>query len=75
MGSLYNPLAGNIYLVTISGIYCQLGDYMLPIPPFTFEPENPLSLGFGSCWIHIANLFYPLLNLGLECMSLVWRNV
>ena len=26
----------------ISGIYCQLGDYMLPIPPFTFEPEKSI---------------------------------
>ena len=25
----------------ISGIYCQLGsDYILPIPPFTFEPKK-----------------------------------
>ena len=32
---------------TISGspkwyLSCQLGDYMLPIPPFTFEPEKSI---------------------------------
>ena len=30
-------LESNIYIYTryISGIYCQLDDYILPIPPFT----------------------------------------
>ena len=30
---LYNPLEGKDYKWYISGIYCQLGDYM---PPTTF---------------------------------------
>ena len=32
------------YTWYISGIYGQLGDYMLPIPPSTFEPETSVDL-------------------------------
>ena len=36
------------YTLYISGIYCQLGDYKLPIPPFTRTWKHPLMKMFVS---------------------------
>ena len=51
MGSVaYNHPIGSIYRLGLPGIYCQLGDYMLPIPPFTFEPEKSV--------VHFSHAIY-----------------
>ena len=40
IGSIWGPPEGKDYKWYISGIYCQLGDYMLPIPPFRGTRNN-----------------------------------
>lgn len=32
--------------LVISCIYCQLGDHMLPNPPYKFEPETSVDRNF-----------------------------
>jgi len=41
VGILYNPLEGNVlYHWYITSIYCQLGDYVLPISPLYKHLKN-----------------------------------
>ena len=47
IGSIFHPPEGKDYKWYISGIYCQLGDYMLPIPPFRGTRNNH--------WSNISN--------------------
>ena len=39
IGDIYNQPIGKNYKWYISCIYCQLGDYISPIPPIKREPE------------------------------------
>ena len=47
VGIFLSPNEGKEYTWYIGGIHWQLGDYMLPIPPFTRNLKNQLS---GTCF-------------------------
>ena len=65
---IYNHPIGKDYKWYISGIYCQLGDYMVPIPPIK-------GTRFHSIDLKLLMRFSVTLVIQNPAKALVWRRL